>query len=242
MFSTKKWPIAALILLAFIACRAAFLPLGKAQKIAAEVMRAEGGQKNWDATRCIEWNFFKVRRLVWDKWTGDVRIDFLKRDLKIILNLNSGAGRVWLNGSETTEPDSLKKYLDRGKKVWINDSYWLFMPFKLRDAGVNLRFWGRKKTLDGRPADQLELTFNAVGVTPENKYHVWVDGQTRLVSQWAFFKTASDEKAEFVNPWEDYRTYGNVKLSGSRGGEGDGGKLTPIHVFDAPPAGIFERF
>ena len=208
--------------------------------IADEVMRAEGGQKNWDATRVICWKFFESRTLVWDKWTGDVRIDFLKRDLKIILNLNSMKGRLWLNGAETTQPDSLKKYLERGRRIWINDSYWLVMPFKLKDDGVTLKIVGEGKTEAGRDADILQLTFDNVGVTPENKYHVWVDKKTRLVSQWAFFKKLSDEKPDFINEWSDYQTYGSIKLSGSRGKES--GTMTPIRVLDAPPNGAFSDF
>lgn len=211
-----------------------------ANKIADEVMEAQGGLENWHNTRVIAWNFFSSRDLIWDKWTGDVRIDFKKRDLKIILNLNSGKGRVWLNGAETTQPDSLAKYLDRGKKVWINDSYWLVMPFKLRDPGVKLKALGDDKTVAGSNADLLQLTFENVGVTPENKYHIWVDKTTRLVTQWAFFAKNTDEKHQFISEWTDYKTYGKIKLSGDRGG--DGGKLTPIHVLNTPPKGAFDNF
>ena len=149
-------------------------------------------------------------------------------------------GRIWLNGMETTQPDSLAKYLERGRRVWINDSYWLVMPFKLKDPGVNLKYIGSSKTAADLPADLLELTFNNVGVTPENKYQVWVDEKTRLITQWAFFKKFSDEKAEFTNPWADYQPYGRIKLSGSRGREE--GTMTPIAVFDSPPAGVFTTF
>ena len=51
----------------------------EAMIIADEVMAAMGGRKAWDETRHIAWNFFGARELVWDKWTGDVRIDIRNR-------------------------------------------------------------------------------------------------------------------------------------------------------------------
>ncbi len=57
----------------------------KAIKIADEVMKASGGKKNWDATHFISWNFFGSRKLIWDKYTGNVRIENVKNDTKILI-------------------------------------------------------------------------------------------------------------------------------------------------------------
>ena len=43
--------------------------------IADEVMEAMGGRKAYDNTRFISWNFFGARKHIWDKQTGDVRIE-----------------------------------------------------------------------------------------------------------------------------------------------------------------------
>lgn len=212
----------------------------RAIAIADEVMTAQGGRRAWDATRVIRWTFFGRRTLSWDKWTGDVRIEWLKRPLKIIVNVNTGAGRVQLDSVEQTHPDSLAKYLDLGKKVWINDSYWLVMPFKLKDSGVTLKYLGERATESGAPADLLQLTFAGVGVTPDNKYHVWVDKKSRLVTQWAYFEKSGDEKPEIQNPWADYQRYGEILLAADRGK--NEGSMTPIEVFETPPAGVFEGF
>ena len=152
----------------------------KAIQIAKEVMKAMGGQPSWDSTHYVSWNFFGSRKLLWDKWGGIVRIDWLKKSRNIIVNLNDGTGKVQLDGVQQTHPDSLAKYLKMGKEVWINDSYWVFMPFKLLDPGVTLKYLGRNKTEDGLEADLIQLTFNNVGVTPENKYKIWVDKTSRL--------------------------------------------------------------
>jgi len=211
----------------------------KAVSIADEVMRAMGGRKAWDDTRCISWNFFGRRTLLWDKQANLCRIEWLNRPLKIIVNTNDSTGKVLLDGVEQTHPDSLAKYLDMGKKVWINDSYWLVMPFKLKDSGVTLKYLGAGQTEQGEAADLLQLTFASVGVTPDNKYHVWVDKKTRLVTQWAYFEKFSDEKPRIVNAWADYKRYGEIQLSGSRG---ERGVMTPIQVLEQPPAGAFEKW
>ncbi len=205
----------------------------KAVAIADEVMQAMGGKQAWDDTRYLSWNFFNRRKLVWDKQAGLCHIEWTTRPQKIIVNLNNGTGKVRLNGIEQTHPDSLAKYLDIGKKVWINDSYWLVMPFKLKDPGVTLKFLGESQTESGEAADLLQMTFAGVGVTPDNKYHVWVDKKTRLVTQWAFFEKFSDEKPGLVNPWGGYKRCGKILLSPDRGKAR--GSLDPVEVLENVP-------
>jgi hypothetical protein len=205
----------------------------KALAIADEVMQAMGGQKAWDNTRYISWKFFGRRNLLWDKKAGICRIEWLNRPWKILVNLNDGTGKVSLNGIEQTHPDSLAKYLEIGKKVWINDSYWLVMPFKLKDAGVTLKSLGESNTEAGEASDLLQMTFSGVGVTPDNKYHVWVDKKTRLITQWAFFEKFSAEKPDLVNPWSGYKRCGKILLSTDRGKER--GTLEPVEVLKSVP-------
>ena len=45
------------------------------------------------------------------------------------------------------------------------------MPFKLKNSGVTLKYLGdTTATKDGKPADVLQLTFEGMGVTPDNKH------------------------------------------------------------------------
>ncbi len=203
----------------------------KALNIADEVMQAMGGKKAWDDTRYFSWKFFGRRNLLWDKQAGLCRIEWLNKPWKIIVNLNDATGKVSLNGIEQTHPDSLAKYLEIGKKVWINDSYWLVMPFKLKDPGVTLKFLGESNTEAGEAADLIQMTFSGVGVTPDNKYDVWVDKKTRLVTQWAYFEKFSNEKPDLVNPWIGYKRCGKILLSPDRGKER--GTLEPVEVLES---------
>ena len=193
--------------------------------IADKVMEAMGGRKAYDDTRYLSWNFFGSRKHWWDKTTGDIRIESQKDDFKLIMNIHDLTGKVLMDGAELTHPDSLTKYLQRGKDMWINDSYWLLMPYKLKDSGVTLKYVGAEKT-DSTDYDVLSLEFKDVGKTPENKYHVYVDKKTDLVDQWSFFTTAQDSAARFTTPWVDYVEHGGILLSGDRGNY----KLTEISV------------
>jgi hypothetical protein len=211
----------------------------KAIEIADKVMMAQGGRQAYDNLRYLRWTFFGRRTLLWDKWTGDVRIDWKDGSRNIVVNIHNGTGKVRLKGVDQTDPDSLKKFLDIGKKVWINDSYWLVMPFKLKDSGVTLRYLSdTSKTQDGRVAHLLQMTFKGVGVTPDNKYHVWVDQESLLVTQWAFFEKFTNEKPGFVNPWTNYKIYNSVILSSGRG-RGDMSDIeTPLELDRA----VFEKW
>lgn len=215
----------------------------KAIEIADEVMKAMGGRKNWNETRFISWNFFGRRQLHWDKQTGDVRIDFNNGKFKALLNVynKEGAaltGKVMKDSVAVTQPDSLQKYLKRGKSIWINDMYWLCMPFKLKDSGVTLKYAREDTIKGGKKADVLTLTFKEVGDTPQNKYEVYVDQESKLVAKWAYFKMAAQDSANFTTPWQNYQKYGNLMLSDDRGRA----KLSAIKVLDKVPEKLLTTF
>lgn len=206
----------------------------KAITIADEVMAKLGGRESWDKTRYVTWRFFGRRLHVWDKWTGEARVE--SRDLTVVLNVNTKRGRAWKAGQEITHPDSLKKELEKGYAAWVNDSYWVFMPYKLKDSGVTLKYHGEGKMADSSVADILELTFASVGLTPQNKYLVYVDKTTRLVGQWDYFENAADATPRMTSPWKNWQKFGNIWLSDDRGR----GKHSDLAVFDTLPAAVFQ--
>ena len=208
----------------------------KAIQIADNVVEAMGGRTNWDNTQYIRWNFFGKRELTWDKWNGNVRIEYPDIDATILLNVDGGAHEVLKDGKNLEHPDSLSKYYQMGKTIWINDSYWLVMPFKLKDTGVTLTYQGRDSTESGVLADILQLTFKDVGVSPQHKYHIYVDPSTNLVCEWAFFNTAEDEEPVFKTPWLNYQQHGSILLSSERGRNR---VLKNINVYKTLPESVF---
>lgn len=191
----------------------------RAIEIAQAVVERMGGWQAWDRTRWLTWKFFGGRRHWWDRRTGDIRIEGSfgrgdeAREMLFLMNVNSKTGRVWESGEEVTDAARLAELLQRGYEVWINDSYWVVMPFKLLDPGVTLKYAGERTLDGGRAADVLQLTFDGVGVTPQNKYEVFVARDNGLVEQWSFFASAEDEQPRFTLPWTDWRRFGEVLIA-----------------------------
>lgn len=206
----------------------------RAIEIADRVMARLGGRSAWEQTRYLTWRFFGKRRHVWDKWTGNAR--FEQGDLTVLMNLNTRAGRSWRSGVAVTDDDSTAAHVDAAYRAWINDAYWLVMPYKLKDSGVTLKYAGQEMTQEGLPAHVLELTFTDVGVTPQNRYRVWVDINDALVRQWAFYREAGDEAPRFVLPWQGWSPYGRIWLADDFGRS----RHTEVAVFDRLPASVFE--
>jgi hypothetical protein len=195
----------------------------KAMELADRTMDAMGGHAAWDKTRIVGWTIFN-RTHVWDKWTGDYRLE--ADTTLVIMNINSKQGRVWEKGSEVTDPARRDAILKEAVSIWINDSYWLIMPYKLKDTGVTLHYVGEQTTQDGRAADAIQLTFAGIGDTPDNKYLVWIDRESALVTQWAYFEKATDAEPKFTRPWTTWTPYGSIKISTGRGRF----EVTGVHV------------
>lgn len=220
--------------------RPIFDPTGsdaKAIALADEGMEACGGVENWEKTRFVAWNWFGKRLNVWDKWTGDIRVE--SRRSLILMNLNTMKGRAWKDGNEITEPDALQRALAYGYEAWTNDSYWMFLPFKLKDNGVMLKYLGEDTTQDGQKAEVISLTFKNVGLTPNNKFHVYIDKTSKLLVQWDFYMDANDPAPRFSTPWKNYQKYGNILLSDDRG-SGPRKKHRDVAVFAELPASVFK--
>jgi hypothetical protein len=210
----------------------------EAVALAEKVLDRIGGREAWDGTRYLKWRFFDRRLHHWDRFTGDVRIE--SEDLLVLMNLGSREGRAFFGGEEITDPAARAEALEKGYAWWVNDSYWLLMPAKLLDPGVRLQGAGPDALEDGRAAHKLVVTFDAgTGLTPKNKYEVWVADDTGLVEQWAYYPDAADPEPSFVSPWAGWKSFGDppVLLATSRGRGYD----WEIEVPAAVPRTLFEQ-
>lgn len=209
----------------------------EAIQLADDVMASMGGRKAWDQTRYVGWNFFGRRYLIWDKKEKRARIDDLRDSTVYLINLVDETGTIFRGDQEIKEPALADSLVDRGIGIWINDSYWLVMPFKLKDSGVTLTYQGIKPTTEGKDADVLSLVFEEVGNTPQNKYLVYIDQESRLVSQWDYYSNREDSIPRISTPWKNYQPFGKIMLSGDRGQN----KLTNIRVWDEVPEALFTK-
>jgi len=206
--------------------------------VADRVMDRMGGRAAWDSIRFVSWKFFGRRMHYWDKYSGDIRVEGVGREDQkpylILMNLHSLEGRAWRDGQEL-EGEELAKMLDSGEAAWINDSYWMFMPYKLKDSGVTLEYVGEGTMADERAAEVLQLTFKEVGRTPDNRYLVYVAKDSGLVEQWDYFSHADDEEPGFRIPWHNWKPFGGIMLSDDRGDSGH----TDLGVYDHLPESVF---
>lgn len=186
-----------------------------AMLLADKCMQAMGGRAAWDATRYFSWNFFGRRDHLWDKETGDIRIEAPAQSLTILMNIYSKEGTVYQDDQAVT--DSLDYFLEKGYSWWINDAYWLFMPYKMKDTGVTLKYLREDTTLSGALADVLQLSFQNTGLTPQNRYEVWIDADSKYLTQWRYFQDTTVAEPNFTLEWTDYRQYGEIMLSSGRG-------------------------
>jgi hypothetical protein len=210
-----------------------------AVELADSVMVAMGGRANWNKTRYISWSFSGRRNLVWDKQSGRVRIESPEEKTIYLINVNNGQGRVRVNGREILEGDSLRLMLQRARGIWINDSYWLIMPFKLKGSGVTLRYLGEDTLMSGGKCNVMDLTFADTEDQSDSKYRIYVDLADNLVKQWAYYKTSNQDSATFIRPWDNYKQYGDILLSGDRS---DGSGPKNVKVDTDLPDKIFTDF
>jgi hypothetical protein len=130
----------------------------KANAIVKEMVIAMGGEKNYNAPSFYSMGFCN-RKLFWDKWTGDVRVE---NPNQIGIGQHQYyEGKVYENGVQLTDEKKVNALLEKGKNWWINDAYWLVClgSFKIRSKLVvreNRCFALMVKR------DVLQLTLNGV--------------------------------------------------------------------------------
>jgi len=187
----------------------------KAIALADKVIKNMGGYQAWNNTRYIAWTW-RNQYHIWDKFENRYRLE--RGDtLVVIADLDTKQGKAYRNGQEITDATRSAKLIQNMYPSWANDSYWLAMPFKLKDSGVTLKYKGEGTTQAGAKADLIELTFKGVGVTPDNRYIFAVDKNSGLILEWSFFRNYADEKPTFTRPMTDYQQYGKIKLPAGRG-------------------------
>ena len=167
----------------------------KAVHVAEQVMTALGGRARWDALPGLAWTFTvtshdsvraPARSHAWNKHTRQHRVEGTMRDGAkfVIVHVlgDSTRGAAWVNGT-AIHGDSLRKLVRRAEALWVNDSYWFLMPYKLLDPGVRLRYDRLVREKSGT-YDRLALSFDHVGLTPGDRYWVDVDHTTHRVVRW----------------------------------------------------------
>lgn len=210
------------------ASAAAPAPKGEADPVAADIAKqltdAMGGQANWDKLPYLRFDFVVVSegkerarfKHWWDKKSGRARVegpDDKGQNVVAIFRIADKTGISFTGGMPDIDSSSIASHIQNGYERWVNDTYWLMMPFKLRDPGTHLKHARTETGESGQAYDVLELTFSPeVGLTPQDHYWLYVNRATHLIDRWEFVLTGREPPPQGAS-WEEWTGVGPVRLS-----------------------------
>ncbi len=156
--------------------------MGGAEFAAARVLRFTWAVER-DGERAVAYDH------AWDRWTGDYRLAGIDSESgeawSTLFNVETREGRAW-RGDEEVTGEALAERLESAYGRFINDSYWLLMPWKWLDPGVHLAYIGTAE-VDGEVCDVVELTFGEnIGLTSNDRYRGFVSRDSGLMTRWSY--------------------------------------------------------
>lgn len=184
---------------------------------------AMGGLKVWESLPCFRFDFVSVRdgkevsryRHWWDKRNGRCRMegpDGKGRNVTAVFGLADKKGVAFVDGIGESDSTRVAEIIEYGYERWVNDTYWVMMPFKLRDPGVKIRYSRPERTLQAT-YDVLEVTFvPGTGLTSDDHYWLYVNRATHLIDRWEYVLTGQ-KPPPGGSSWEAWTNVGTVKLS-----------------------------
>lgn len=201
--------------------RAADESSGKGQQIATDLWKASGGE-NWAKVKEVRFTFaveqegkplFSAEH-VWNVAAGTDEVkwkDKQGKDHQVTANLSA-------------PPSDEEGKAAYGR--WVNDSYWLLAPLKVRDQGVHAEAGGQKD-LNGVTCETMRLKFDKVGLTPTDQYVFYIDPKTKLPLAWDYIPGSG---TGMQATWEKFQSFGGLNLATEHNFNGKTIKLKDIKV------------
>ncbi|MFB6230255.1 MAG: hypothetical protein ABEL04_03780 [Salinibacter sp.] len=201
----------------------------RADSVAHRLLRAHGADA-WATAPYLRFNFGVetpngtqiVARHLWDRTTGDYRVEWSSSpDSSYVALVNvreveneRPTGTVYLNGEKLTGSAG-KEARKRAYGRFVNDTYWLLAPLKTFDPGVRRTYLPDSSTTEH---DVVRLTFGDVGLTPDDRYWLYISTETGRLDRWAFHLQGMPDKAPAPSfDWTNYTTLeapgGTVRLA-----------------------------
>jgi plastocyanin len=192
-----------------------------APPLANEVWKAHGGE-NWAKVKEVRFNFVVEQE-------GKQLFS-----AQHVWNVPAGTDHVKWKDKQGTDHDVTVNVVkppedEAGKAAyarWVNDSYWLIAPLKLRDPGVKVQADG-SKDLNGTAAETLRVSFEQVGLTPTDQYVLYVDPQTKLLRAWDYVPNPGPGMQA---TWEKYQQLGGLNLATEHNFNGKTVRFTDLQV------------
>lgn len=223
----------------------------------AHTLEAAHGKSAWYAQDAIE-----IDATV-DFFNGELRLEgtmlFTSSLSKVRYTLDDGTVMVWNDGEVWLSPAD--RELEQARFHVMTWPYFAAVPFKLRDAGVNLDAAGELPvTGPGDTTRAVKLTFDrGTGDAPDDWYYLLPDDEHRLaamsyiVTYGPTSQAEAEEKPSIVI-YDDFRTEAGVTLpyrwdfyywsksDGAQTGDGPKGTVRVHDVrFVTPDDAAFDR-
>lgn len=215
----------------------------QAVALAQKTIQAMGGMDAWKQVPAIRFNFQvesegnppRAVKHLWDHKNPRDHVEGKTKDGKsqvAWIDLRTKQGEAWIDNKKL-QGEELKKALEWANSRWINDTYWLIMPFKTLDSGVTMT---KEPDKDGH--EILHLSFSKVGETPGDQYWAFINKQSGLMDRWQY--TLQDGSKGDWN-WVDWQEFGKVKLSKlKKAADGKVGiRFEPLAVMDSADPSYF---
>jgi hypothetical protein len=215
----------------------------KTVALAEKTIQAMGGMDAWKEVDALRFNFQvepkgqpgRGVKHLWDRVNNRDHVEGKNREGKYMVawvDLRTKQGQAW-SDEQKLEGEELRKALDWAYSRWINDTYWLIMPLKTLDSGVNLKHEGEK---DGY--EVLHLSFEKVGETPGDQYWAYINRETGLMDRWQY---TLQDGAKGDWSWVEWQDFGSVKLSKlKKKSDGEANiRFEPLQVLDSADPSYF---
>ncbi|WP_308990569.1 hypothetical protein QLS71_003700 [Mariniflexile litorale] len=211
----KKLIISFIILIISISCKKKEENKGIETELStAEKIANAHGFENWKNVSKIAFNFNQKRSWEWNPKTNVITL--ITDNDTIVYNRKS--------------IDSISENADKG---FINDKFWLLIPFQL--------VWDIGKTISEpvkteAPISKIEMNkitllySNEEGYTPGDAYDIYYSDDY-IIKEWAFRK-GNKLEAGLVNTFENYQDFNGIKIAlDHKKAEGDWNlKFTDVKV------------
>lgn len=182
----------------------------RADSLAMEAYEASGGPDAWAALPYLRFDFgfdregarSVSRKHLWNRQTGDYRVEWgpsQDSTYVALFNVHDQAGQVYLNGEPVAAAEN-EEMLQQAYRGFINDTYWLLAPLKMLDPGVARTYVADSS---GSGMEVVQLAFENVGLTPGDRYWMFLDESTGRLREWAF-ELESGNRGRFA--WTGYET------------------------------------
>jgi len=187
--------------------------------LALEIFKAAGGDR-WKTTPgSLVFDFINqqgdsvVMRVhhSWDPLNDRYRVSGSTRDgrpwLVDFSSLSRRESRCTIAG-QAADDSVAPRLASLGFGRHINDCYWLMMPVKLLDDGVHHARLA-DTIFDDKRCAVLTIWFDNVGLTPGDRYWVFVDSDSHEVVGWRYRLQSGHDG---IYRWEGVKTIGPLRL------------------------------